>query len=321
VVAPLDTLPPELRDSRPVAVLRRSLARNRLAHAILLHGSDLRALEETALALSGELLRTDAPLEHPDLFTLRPARKARLIRITGDQGKVEPNTMRWVLRALAQTSNQGGHKVGLVVEADRMNASAANAFLKTLEEPPPDTVLILVTTRPYGLLDTIRSRCLNFRLPSADETTPDEDWQTWLSDYGKWMESAFSRPRGKDAGRTLLNVHGLVSRYNFLAEALADGRWEEEQERLPPHITVEEKDAHETGLRRDVRRRLFADIAAATLHFGRTRSPEEALRASRALGPVTQTLERTASLLEVYLSPDTALEFFLIRSLRLWAAS
>ena len=54
---------------------------------------------------------------------------------------------------------EGAHKIVIVDESERMNRSAQNAFLKTLEEPPPNSVIILLTSRPQALLPTIRSRC------------------------------------------------------------------------------------------------------------------------------------------------------------------
>ena len=156
-------LPESLRDVRAVEVLERSLASGRLAHGILLHGDEMADLEAISQAVAGSLLQTDRnPLDHPDCFTLRPSGKARLIRI-GESG--EQNTMRQLVANLQKSANQGGNKIGILYEADRMNNQSANAFLKTLEEPGKGTTLLLLTTRPYDLLDTIRSRCLNFRVP------------------------------------------------------------------------------------------------------------------------------------------------------------
>ncbi|MFC1736887.1 ATP-binding protein, partial [Candidatus Hydrogenedentota bacterium] len=62
-------------------------------------------------------------------------------------------------------------KVYLIIEADRMNDAAANSLLKTLEEPPPNSVLILVTSNPSGLLYTIRSRCHEIRFGALTEET------------------------------------------------------------------------------------------------------------------------------------------------------
>ena len=68
----------------------------------------------------------------------------------------------------------GQWKIGVIIDADRMNESAANAFLKTLEEPPANCLLLLLTTAPDRLLTTILSRCINIPLydPHAQALTP-----------------------------------------------------------------------------------------------------------------------------------------------------
>ena len=97
-------------------------------HGILLHGENLDSLEIIVRAITAHLLETERdPFEHADCFTLRPSGKARLIKV----GKTEDNnTMRKLVIDIAKSSNQGGRKVGIVIEADRMNAASANAFLK-----------------------------------------------------------------------------------------------------------------------------------------------------------------------------------------------
>lgn len=76
------------------------------------------------------------------------------------------------VRALADFLAVGTHRSGLRVilihPAEAMNANTQNALLKSLEEPPPATVFLLVTTRPSRLLPTVRSRCLKFALPLPD---------------------------------------------------------------------------------------------------------------------------------------------------------
>lgn len=76
-----------------------------------------------------------------------------------------------LIRTLGYAPSEGRHVVGVVVDADRMNEQAANAFLKMLEEPPPAVVLVLTAERLDGLLPTILSRCQRVRfdpLPPAD---------------------------------------------------------------------------------------------------------------------------------------------------------
>ena len=147
-----------LRECRPVKVLDQSIEKGRLAHGILLHGNNLEVLAEVGFALAKVLLQSSvAVTRHPDFFSLRPTHKARQIRI---------KDTRELIRQIQHTPHQSENKVALVHEADRMNRESANAFLKTLEEPPADTTIVLISTRPYALLDTIRSRCFNFHIPS-----------------------------------------------------------------------------------------------------------------------------------------------------------
>jgi DNA polymerase-3 subunit delta' len=85
---------------------------------------------------------------HPDFLLIAP--EDRIIKI---------DEIRMVEEALSYKPFEGRRKVIIVDEAEAMNISAANAFLKTLEEPPADSVIILITAKPGALPDTIRSRC------------------------------------------------------------------------------------------------------------------------------------------------------------------
>ena len=94
---------------------------------------------------------------YPDSHTLSPTSKGREIRV-GDPEEVD--TLRW-FEALFYLSASGTSpwKIGTIQEADTMNESAQNAFLKTLEEPPGQCLFVLTTGRMAKLLPTIRSRC------------------------------------------------------------------------------------------------------------------------------------------------------------------
>lgn len=87
---------------------------------------------------------------HPDVMTVEHSGQY-VIKVEQVREEVE--------RRIQSSPFEGRVKVAIVDDAHRMNASAQNAFLKTLEEPPGDTVIILVTSKPEGLLPTIRSRC------------------------------------------------------------------------------------------------------------------------------------------------------------------
>src|SRR5581483_3689892 len=101
------------------------------------------------------VLRTERDL-HPDWIQVQPVDDSRQIRI---------EQVRDLAQELSLTSHQGGYKVGVLSPADVLNRFAANALLKTLEEPPPRTVLILVATQPSRLPATILSRCQRIRVP------------------------------------------------------------------------------------------------------------------------------------------------------------
>lgn len=88
---------------------------------------------------------------HPDIAILEPEGKSRTIKVADMKERiVEP---------MATTAYSGGWKAGVIVSADRMQLAAANAFLKSLEEPTPKTVYFLLTDRPDSILPTVISRC------------------------------------------------------------------------------------------------------------------------------------------------------------------
>lgn len=96
---------------------------------------------------------------YPEMVELSPSGKAGYIRI-GEENAPEPNTLRWFVRQFELASaNRDGRKIGIIHSCDAMNSEAQNAFLKTLEEPDPGVIFILLTGNPSALLATTRSRC------------------------------------------------------------------------------------------------------------------------------------------------------------------
>jgi len=312
-----ESLPDSLRGTRAVEVLERSLAQNRLGHGILLHGESLESLETIVRAIAANLLETKRdPFKHADCFTLRPSGRARLIKV----GKTEDNnTMRKLVIDIAKSSNQGGRKVGIVIDADRMNAASANAFLKTLEEPPAGTTLFLLTTRPYDLLDTIRSRCLNFRIPATIETIQHPDWASWVVAYREWLGRLLQGPNKKTIPHIMMGAYGLNARFQTILKAMTSEAWKMQKEALPDHVTADEKDAMEVGLSKGYRKQLFGEIEKATAGFARE---VEALNKGElpasALHRATEALEHSAGLMEINFNQAAALELFFLSSLRIW---
>jgi DNA polymerase-3 subunit delta' len=100
---------------------------------------------------------------HPDLHLLAPGGAGNQIRIGEDQHP-EPGTIRRLSIDLALLPVEGGARVSVIRDAQRMNDVAQSALLKTLEEPPPATTLVLCVDDEEQLLPTIRSRCARIRL-------------------------------------------------------------------------------------------------------------------------------------------------------------
>jgi DNA polymerase-3 subunit delta' len=320
-------LPEALRDSRAVKVLERSLAQNRLGHGILLHGESPDQLEGIVRAIASALLETQRdPFEHPDCFILRPQGKARMIKIGSESernnGEWPKNSMRRLVIDLKKSAHQGGRKVGIIFEADRMNVQSANAFLKTLEEPPEGTTLFLLTSRPYDLLDTIRSRCLNFRIPTGLQTIGHADWAKWTHDYHKWLTSLLESTDRKNVSGIVLGSYGLNLRFQKILAELTSDAWKVQKEQLPDHLSSEEKDAIETGISRGYRKQLLGEIEKSTVHFARNIEQQHpGTLPVVALFQTTQALEKCAGLLELNLNPSAALELFFLKSMRIWARS
>ena len=181
--------------SQGVQLLQRSLARGRLGHAYLFTGDQIEALEELARTLAKTLnclqpvkangAATDscdeclsckkiASENHPDIHWARPESKSRIITI--DQ-------TRELMREIQLKPAESPFKVAVIVGADRLNPQAANAFLKTLEEPPARSVLILLTTEPSRILETILSRCLRLNFSAETARTLEPEQAVWLQQF------------------------------------------------------------------------------------------------------------------------------------------
>jgi DNA polymerase-3 subunit delta' len=319
-------LPESLRNSRAVEVLERSLSQNRLGHGILLHGESSEYLDEIARAIATTLLETKRdPYQHPDCFILRPSGKARMIKIGSESdrsgGDWPKNSMRRLVADIQKSSNQGGRKVAIVFEADRMNNQSANAFLKTLEEPPEGTTLFLLTSRPYDLLDTIRSRCLNFRIPAGIERIAHPDWPAWTHSYRAWLGQLIQGPTKKTIPHIMFAAYGLNARFQIILKEMTENAWKTQKENLPEHVTKDEMEAMEAGMSRGYRKQLFSEIEKETVRYAR--DIEQANPGQLpviALTRAIESLEKSAGLLDLNFNQSAALELFFLQSLRIWTA-
>ena len=152
---------------QPLAVdlLRRALASDRVAHAYAFVGPAGAGRMSTALAFAAELLGSPSR-QHPDLHVIVPtppetnSRGARAIRI---------GAIRELERQASLRPVMARRKVFVLDEAERMTGEAPQAFLKTLEEPPAATVIILILPRARAVPATVLSRCQVVRFAPRDD--------------------------------------------------------------------------------------------------------------------------------------------------------
>ncbi len=179
-----------------VQLLQRSLARGRLGHAYLFTGHRLEELELLARTLA-KTLNCQNPVQtggvatdccdaclscrkidhetHTDIHWARPESKSRVVTV---------EQIRDLMREIQLKPTEANFKVAIITAADRLNVQAANAFLKTLEEPPQNSVLILISTEPQRILETILSRCLRLNFSTEGRYEPDEAQSAWLAQFG-----------------------------------------------------------------------------------------------------------------------------------------
>lgn len=149
--------------------LRRALLQNELSHCLLFSGLSGVGKFLFAKELSKHLLNSDPKRieeeTHPDFHVFRPESKSALHTI---------DSLRKLIQEVHLASFESNGKVFVIQEADRMQPAAANALLKTLEEPALDTTIILIAENGQDLLPTIRSRSalLNFKAISEEEMIP-----------------------------------------------------------------------------------------------------------------------------------------------------
>lgn len=244
--------------------LQNGWERGRLAHAYLIAGDSLETLEHFARTIAKCLNcqnpprvgKSGLPLDscdrclscrkvdqynHPDIQWIRAESKSRQIR--GEQ-------IGDLLQTVYLRPNEARYKVNMIVAADRLNATAANRFLKTLEEPPADSVLVLLTSAPDQVLETLRSRCQRITLFNAAAPAVSENGDA------EWLE-AFGAAAAGDTG-------GLLERYRLLCVLLKrlSELKSQIEERLTADSALEKQQDLEPGLRERLENELAASVEA-----------------------------------------------------------
>ena len=146
-------------------LLQRAYEQNRLGHAYLITGGPGSGKEALAAELAS--LVNGTPPE--DIFSTK-AREVFIARPESKSRRIVTAQIRALEHALQMRAADGRRKVVIIPDADRLQTEAANAFLKTLEEPPKDSLLLLLSGLPEALPETILSRCIAIPLASNGET-------------------------------------------------------------------------------------------------------------------------------------------------------
>ncbi len=225
--------------------LRRAHGQNRLAHAYLISGppgsgKQLLAAELTSL-VNGTNMDDVFSSKAREIFVARPESKSRRIVI---------EQIRGLEHALQMRASNGRRKVAIISEADRLQPQAANAFLKTLEEPPKDSMLLLLSALPEALPETILSRCIAIPLaPNGQPKNKVEEEtlvrllqeaaheQSWSIQYAYRLAQEFQLLLGAVREQIKAETDQALKREEARYKDSTDGAWLEEREQYFKALT------------------------------------------------------------------------------------
>jgi len=307
-----------LAKERAFERLRNARKSGRLAHAFLLSGPPGSGKKWLAGELAGLILGAN-PSEvstHPDFHQVAPESKSRRILIA---------QMRDLERALQMKPLRGANKFAVIHDADRLQPEAANAFLKTLEEPPAGCHIVLTTTLRDAVLQTILSRCITIPLLAPHGALRDELSTAVAAEF----EKSLLHPGGADAGTAFRFTRFFQAALAGVRENISDGldaALKEEVKRHRDSIDKSWKDTREDQIKAQTeaaavreRERLLAaigEVLAAALR--QKLQPEESATAgiqslavandARLLLRRLDALERTRRLLASGTQEALALE-------------
>jgi DNA polymerase-3 subunit delta' len=223
----------------PEGVGKATLAYRFAAHALTAPAQRDAVGGTLAIAAGSPARRQVAALSHPELLAIRRAADARTKRIPAS---IAIDEVRKLRAFFGRTAAPGSWRVAIVDRADELNTSSANALLKSLEEPPPRTVLLLVAAQPGRLLATIRSRCrvLHLRPLAAEplrqaaasafagagrEQPAEEDWARLMELAGGSVRRllALSTSDGLELDRSVQRIVAALPSVDWgLAHGLAE---------------------------------------------------------------------------------------------------
>jgi len=288
-------------------VLARSRVEGRMPHAVLFTGQNSEILLKASEWLAGLFLETDDPLSHADCRTLRPSKKSRRIGIDSTQE---------VIADLRLTSTTG-RRVVIVYDVDRFASEAANCFLKTLEEPPASTLIILQTTNYYRVLPTVLSRSLRFHLGGEQSLIQDPSWNNWLKEFENFIHKLVTtKPAQNRSTEIIIPLYSLCARFEVLLELFVEEALEKGP---PPPVTDDEdkkdaNDAYAETIRRGIWNRMLVSMEERIRLMGRSH-PTLSLQ----IASTVTVLESCRVRLELTYNRISAIENFLLQTVRIFS--
>jgi DNA polymerase-3 subunit delta' len=225
--------------------LRRAYEQNRLAHAYLITGAPGSGKEllaaELASLVNGTATKDVFSAKAREVFVARPESKSRRI-VTAQIRALE--------HALQMRAADGRRKVAIVPDADRLQTEAANAFLKTLEEPPKDSLLLLLSALPEALPETILSRCISIPLASDGEPQSKKEQEklvkllqqasrqtTWNIQFAYRLAQEFQQLLRAVREEVKRETDEALKREQTRYKDATDGTWLEEREEYYKALT------------------------------------------------------------------------------------
>jgi DNA polymerase-3 subunit delta' len=266
----------------------------RIPQSVLLTSLSLDAAKQFLLRWSAHLLQCSQEVveNHPDYFCVRPVNKMRQISV---------DAVRELSRNVFSSPHRSDRKVFVIYEADRLPRAAANAFLKTLEEPPLDTSLFLLTTRPYDLLPTLRSRCWWISIPVSMPHHPCDEVQSWMQTFKRYVEQYL---QGNEV--SLMQIYGLL----YLFQSYVEVETQKMQPSESEYLNSEEVLAIKAGIEKRCVQQFFLAVEES---LGEIFRCNQVLEKMYLYPEWVQNLEKAFELTEANLSAASALEAFLLK--------
>jgi len=221
---------------KQIAHLQSSIVQNRTPHAFLFYGMEGIGKRTTAIAFAKALNCRANDRDACDVCDA--CRKADhknhldIITLEAEVQYIKIQTIRDLQERMKFKPWEGKKRVCIIDEADRMNDAAANALLKTLEEPPSANILILVTARPSQLPATILSRCRQVRFNPPAEETVASFLQMRLSIDAQKARLLAASSGGSIARALEMQSGSYLSARNELMDILTAGQMQDPLKRL-----------------------------------------------------------------------------------------